>query len=337
MIMSCSSPDKDARHTRVLAAIGQDSFLERHLSAALFTWSSSNQTRALRDPPFNLEASECSEPERGRSLPPHNLPADATITTRHRHIELLFFISEHQHLGRDPPNTQMDREASAMRDVEARLQTIQTILTQNRPRIDIEEIVSLVEAIFFYRTDNSTKNFLMRCPFHKNAFQCRFSVSDAASRVNRLRHVRSLPAGSTRSTLIACVSFDNTEATADRAARLIVGADTATDRRVSSIKDKLSLFECLAVSNHEMPLPSGNQQCDIVKAVSSDLNINTALIFELCAILALYLSTTSQDIHSNMVARFHGTGKLIFVIIDFKNCRSIGSVNGSLSDNELFL
>ena len=331
--MRSSSADENVRRWRVMAVIVQARSLEQRLSAMLFTWCSLIP-RALRDTSFNLESSECSQPERGR--PPRDLLAEATrtITTRHWPAEILFFRNEHQnlardssvtraqfvHFDRDSPNRQVDREAAAMLNAVARLQLFQNVPSNYSTWVEITEIVGLVEGIAFQRTDNRTDNFLiMSCSFREVAFKCQLDVFDAATRVIRLTwdnrtfdesRVRSLPVGSSRSTLIAAnsgnrpsfVSANTVCWPADRAARRIVRADI--------------LMRCIAAS--------------------SDLNVNTALLR--CArAFALYLSTTSQDIHSNLVALFHGTGILIFVIVDFKNCSSIGSVNGCLSDNELFI
>ena len=312
--MRGSSAEVDARLWRVLAAIGKDCSLEHRLSAMLFTWCSSNQSiaRVLRDPSFILESSQCSQLERGHSTPPHDSPAEATITTPLWQVELLDFLSDlARDLSRDRRLTRMlivpfDREAATMTPI------------QNEIRFEMKEVVAAVEGIACHRTDNRTEYFLfMRCSFCEVALKYWLSVFDTAARVSKLNlddrsfeefRVRWLPVGSPRSTLISVSSgsrptyvFDNTEAAADRAFRLIVGADTATTRRASSIKDKLSLLECLAFC----------QTFDIL-ASSRELREMTVR-----AILALYLYTTSQDIHSNTVARFRGTGKLIFVIIDF--------------------
>ena len=124
----------------------------------------------------------------------------------------LFFMSEHQQLARDrnvaraqlvsvarvvqfdrdPPTIQIDWEATAMREAEARLATFRDVDTRPNggAQIVMSELVALV--VFGFYKCESNGLLLVRCSFCKKAFAYALQVSGAAARVQRLRLTHAL-------------------------------------------------------------------------------------------------------------------------------------------------
>ena len=138
-----------------------------------------------------------------------------------RSSELLFFLSEDQqlartsnvtraellararvvHFDRDPPANQVDREAAAMREAEARLATFGDVRTANEQtqragQVELEsvEIVALVVWGFYKFPEPGV--FRVRCSFCKKAFSYSLYINlpDAAARLVRLRRTHALAA-----------------------------------------------------------------------------------------------------------------------------------------------
>ena len=129
-----------------------------------------------------------------------------------RECELIFFMSEHQQLARDrnvtraqllavsrvvqfdrdPPTSQIDREATAMREAEARLATFRDLETRlnGGAHVEMSELIALV--VFGFYKCESNGLLRVRCSFCKKAFPYALKVPDAAARVHRLRLTHAL-------------------------------------------------------------------------------------------------------------------------------------------------
>ena len=129
-----------------------------------------------------------------------------------RECELIFFMSEHQQLARDrnvtraqllavsrvvqfdrdPSTSQIDREATAMREAEARLATFRDVETRLNGEAHVEQSEHVaLEAFGFYKCESN--GFLrVRCSFCKKAFSYPLQLPDAAARVHRLRLTHAL-------------------------------------------------------------------------------------------------------------------------------------------------
>ena len=88
---------------------------------------------------------------------------------------------------RDLPTSQIDREATAMREAEARLAIFRDVETRPNggAQIEMSELVALV--VFGFYKCESNGLLRVRCWFCKKGFAYALQVSDAAARVQRLR------------------------------------------------------------------------------------------------------------------------------------------------------
>ena len=94
---------------------------------------------------------------------------------------------------RDLPTSQIDREATAMREAEARLATFREVETRPNDggaQIEMSELVALV--VFGFYKCESNGLLRVRCSFCKKAYPYPLQLPDAAARLHRLRLTHAL-------------------------------------------------------------------------------------------------------------------------------------------------